>query len=237
MLQTWRLGNSNRLKVEEFLSVLGETIQEEIIEQSRSLCQEYAKEWGAGPEADLSVHSQRVAIALAYHWWRLEGNGTTTKEQRLWSEREARARRSSAIEKIRSGEIYSTEEAQRLRANPLFREEGVPDVLLEVAFVEEVCQRPSDPKIIEEFHKRYDRTAQLLIELEPNPLAKQELEGLLPEVWMPREVRLPRLANFNGTAPLAAWLRKVLKNKASDSLKKRTKVETLSGDELEKRAR
>ncbi len=207
MLQTWRLReNSVREEVEEFLSILEEKIGAAILDQARVLCREYADVWGARPEIDLSVHSERAAVALAYHWWRWEGGQTTTRTIKLWSEGDARARLVAAIDRIKAGQLYSEEEAERLGTHPVFQQNRVPDVLEEVAFAEEVCQHPTDPRITGEFHRRYDRYVELFIERQRHPLARQELEGCLHNFWMPRERRGPKLAGFNGKAPIAAWL-------------------------------
>jgi DNA-directed RNA polymerase specialized sigma24 family protein len=203
LLDTNRLHESLRGAVDRLLKTLGDQAVTALCACAEELTRRYADDWGAPPDADLSAHAGRVALALSYHWSRFA-----------------------------AGEALSLPEVvDRVRAGRLSAGEGHPDVLRQVALVEGVCQW--DDGAVRRFREEYEGVVDRLIRRVGGRRAEQEMAGFLDDLMTPRvKARTCRLDGFGGLSSLEDWLRTVVAKEYASRVRRDRLRTTGGGDEI-----
>jgi RNA polymerase sigma factor (sigma-70 family) len=131
----------------------------------------------------VTPYAERLALALAYHWWR-------------WVLREPTLTLDEVVDRVKQGRLAYGRSRR--------------DVLYEVILAEAFCRRNEAAARI--FMEQYEPIIRRTLRKIGGPRAEQEASDLLPELFLPREGRPPKMKFFEGRTPLANWLLAVARN-------------------------
>ena len=142
----------------------------------------------------ISSYARRLWTCLEFHWRRLGANQTITFAE--------------LVPRLESGELgYRT-----VRDN----------VLQDVVMAEALTQH--EPRAAEMFEREFMPVVRAVARRVGGPRAVDAVDNFGAELVLPRDERPPRMAQFQGRTPLAAWLRSVVTNYCLSQLRKRQEV-------------
>jgi DNA-directed RNA polymerase specialized sigma24 family protein len=188
----------------------GPRVESRLIEAARPLVDQNLKELKVDPKSDddRKRYVARVALVLAYHWWRFVEAARPNTDPSPVTEI---VRQSGMTEEPL---IQLEEVIERLKqGRPVYGPVGV-DLLREVNLVEAVVQ--CDDRAAEFFLAEFRPAIETTLHRVGGKRAVDELDDVVNDLLVPRESKPPRLDNFHGKAPLETWLRTVIRRLWSD---------------------
>jgi RNA polymerase sigma factor (sigma-70 family) len=199
--------------VDAFGACFGPRVESRLIEAARPLADQYLEELKVDPKSDddRKRYVARVALVLAYHWWRFveavrpntEPSPVTEIVRQSGTTEEPLIQLEEVIERLKQG-------------RPVYGPVGV-DLLREVILVEAVLQ--CDDRAAEFFRAEFRRAIETILRRVGGKRAVDELDDVVNDLLVPRESKPPRLDNFHGKAPLETWLRTVIRRLWSDRVR------------------
>jgi RNA polymerase sigma factor (sigma-70 family) len=196
----------------------GPGVESRLIEAARPLVDQYLKELKVAPKSDddRKRYVARVALVLAYHWWRfVEPERPKTDPSPV----AAIVQRSDTMEQP---PIQLEEVIARLKTGrPAYGPVDV-DLLRQVILVEAVLQ--CDNRAAESFLGEFRPTIERILLRLGGKRAVDELDDILHDLLVPRDSSPARLDHFHGKAPLKTWLRTVIRRLWTDLARRNPKA-------------
>jgi RNA polymerase sigma factor (sigma-70 family) len=203
--------------VDALSECFGPRVELQLIEAAQPVVDQYLEELTVAPKSDVDRkrYVARVAVVLAYHWWRFVEPARPKTDPNPVT---GILRRSDTP----VGPLIQLEEViERLKEGRLAYAPVGADLLREVILVEAVlqCENRAAEFFLAEFRPTMEKT---LFHF-GGKRAVPEVDDIVNDLLVPRDCKPPRLDNFHGKAPLETWLRTVVRRLWADRARRTQK--------------